>query len=269
MAFGGAVFSANTLVSQVTLTWLNASAGVISTSTAGPVTPASGSAFQYVHSGAAVPAGAVAVALTVQCTATAGTQTVYWDRMWITNQSVWSGQLLPLDAEFNEVSTVQWSGTLNCTAAVGPVGTYYPACGSALQLTAAAAGDMRAVPVAAPVTVTPGTELMATGYAAQTTGATRTVVIEIMWLASDGTTLIGTTTSPAFTVPSASWTHVTAIGTCPAGAARAQPRLRPQAGGAAEVWDADHLGLLDTVAGAWVDEGNLIGYNGQSIEMDT
>lgn len=266
VSFGGGVFSANLLSSVVTVQWLDGTGAIISNSSTAAVAPGNGTAFWYIHGGAAVPTGAVTANLIVQCTATASSQTVYWDRMWIAPQAVWGGQLIPLDAEFNEQMTAQWTATTNCTAAVGAIGTYYPAWGSALQLTATAAGDMRAVPSSGPVAVTPGVEYMATGYYAQTSGSNRTALIEIEWLASDGTTLVSSTVSPLFTVVSATWTRVTAISTCPAGAVKAQPRLRPQAGAASEVWFLDQLGLVTT--SSYMAAGNLLGYNAASVEMD-
>ena len=269
VSFGGAVFTANLLASQVTLTWLNASGATITTTTV-TLTPTSSTAFTYLHSGITVPAGAATVTMTIQCTATAASQTVYWDRMWIVPQYVWPGQILPLDAEFNDVATAQWTAVVNCTVGVGPVGTYYPAWGTALLLTSTAAGDMRAAPIGAgsAVPVTVGTEYMATAWMVQVSGASRTALIEIEWLAADGVTYLSSTLNSGTPVPTSTWTRVTAIGTCPAGAGTARVRLRPQAGAAAEVWAADQVGLMPTVAGGYQQPGNLLPYNTASMEMD-
>lgn len=270
VSFGTAVFSANLLAAQVSVQWLDASLSVITT-TSNPFTPTSATAFTYGHSGVTVPDGAVSANIFLQCTATAASQTVYFDRTWIVPQPVWAGQLLPLDAEFNETPTPQWTAVSNCSVSVGPIGTYFPDWGTALKITATAAGDVRIAPAsdeAAAVPVTPGVEYMATAWVAQASGATRTVLMEIEWLAPDGVTYLSSSLNDGSPAVSAEWCRVVTIGTCPPGAGTARLRPRPQAGAAGETWYMDQVGLVPTSNPTYLIPGNLLGYNTQDMEMD-
>lgn len=265
VSFGGGVYSSNGLTCSVTLQWLDSSNNVITT-TATPNLTGSGS-WQYAHSGITIPSGAASVNVILNATATAASQQVFWDRMWVATQPPWAGQLLSLDAEFNELPTPVWTAAVNCAVACSPVGYYFGGFGTSLQLTATAAGDMQATPNGGAVTVTAGAEYMATAWMLQSSGASRSAKVELRWLASDGTTVVGSTVA-TMTSTSGYWIRVSAIGTCPSGAAKALIVLRPQAGAASEVWYVDQIGLVPTSTSGYELAGNLLGYNAQSVEMD-
>lgn len=265
VSFGAGVYSSNGLTCTVTLQWLDSSNSILTTT----VTPnlTGSAAWTYAHSGVTIPTGAASVNVILGATATAASQQVFWDRMWVVTQPPWPDQLLTLDAEFNETPSPQWTATVNCSASCGPVGTYIGGYGTSLQLTAAAAGDMQATPNAGAVTVTAGSEYMATAWMAQASGASRAAEIELRWLASDGVTVVSSSVFSRSTA-SGAWTRCSVIGICPSGASKALIVLRPQAGAASEVWYADQIGLVPTAPSDYLLSGNLLGYNGQSVEMD-
>lgn len=265
VSFGGGLYTSAGLSCSVSLQWLDSSNSIITT-TATPSVTGSGS-WQYAHSGVAVPSGAASVNVILSSSATAASQQVFWDRMWIVTQPPWAGQMLSLDAEFNELPTPVWTASVNCTVSCGSVGTYIGGYGTALQMTATAAGDMQAVPAAGPVAVTAGTEYMGTCYMVQNSGASRTAEIELRWLASDGTTVVSSSVASR-SVASGSWTRCTVIDTAPSGASQLEIVPRPQAGAASEAWYVDQVGVAPTASGGYLLSGNLVGYNGQSMEQD-
>lgn len=263
VSFGAGVWTANALACVVTITWLNGSGGTISTSTAS-LTPTA-SAWTYIHSGASVPSGAVTAKLTVQATATAAGQAVYWDRMWITVPGIWAGQMLPFDTQCVEASASGWDALKNCTLTVSPVGFYVGAFGTSLQITATAAGDTEARSVSNP-SVTPGLEYMGTAWVLCTSATIGDFRVELWWYDSSAAFLSLSSTS--WSLPSGAWKRITVIADAPAGAASARLVLRPQATASAQVLYADQMGLVPTVAGGYVAAGNLLGYNAQSMEQD-
>lgn len=262
VSFGTGLVGSASLASTVTLTWLNSSGTSLGTSTASGT--ASGS-WAYIHTGAAVPTGAATVTVTLSATATAANQTVMWDRVWITAQPLWPSNLLPLDTACVEASAAGWSALTNCTLAVSTPGIWFGAFGSSLAITCTAAGDTQARTSAA-FTVTAGTEYIATAWLLAA-AAVSDYRVEIWWYDASSTFL--SSSSKSSSIAASTWTRGTVIANAPTGATTARMVLRPQAGAAGQVVYADQMGLAPTVAGGYVETGNLLGYNAQSIEMDT
>lgn len=207
------------------------------------------------------PVGAQYASVTVSCSGLSAGATVVTDQIQFGPPNG-PGGILPYNTSGVEVDTSGWSAWTNVilsrTSMAAWEGWY------SLQMTSVAAGEVHAG-MSANVPVTPGVEYLASVTIRPGAGSGGLEArAELRWYDAGGTYLSSSPSAP-WNPAEGDWTRATSVGVAPGGATQARLRLRTTAAAGGQTWLCDRM----TLAPAPTPVGSVVGYNTQSMEVDS